>query len=601
MAPPTPPQPPAPPERIAVVEVRLEGFRNFDDCALPIAIQTLLVGENNSGKSSFLYALAIALGSSQPRPEDFRSANGVSATEFIIDVRAEPATGITFDTTTTQLLSTAVQIVKSPAKQFFTLRCRGSIDQQGEITIRRCFLRGWGADRISASKVAELSTPGVSQKHRELFTFTVLDARRDIAAELRNRRSYWGRLLSDLQLPPQSRTDLEAKLSAISETLLKDSGRLTSIQDTLRSISSVIARADIGIHIAPVPTNLDDLVRFVDILVGEQANSALPVQQEGMGTRSLLAIMLFEAFVEDVLKGASSYTLPITAIEEPEAHVHPHVQRALLPQLHKLRGQVIVSTHSPQVASVSDLFSLRVFRRTKAGSTVRWVRRCDANGNIRIDNEGVSLLQRFIQHRNGDVFFCRAVALFEGDTEDAALPVFAEAALGKSGNAAGLSLVNVGGAGNYKHFVPLLEDLGIPWFILSDGDQAGIDGVSAAGKALARTLDANSPEVVIFPDGRDFEAQLIADGLRGEAETAISRFYGPNALADLKAQLHGSTMRGGIIRDYATQGWEDRLVHDFLDKHKGSFGAAFAREVVQAGKEMLQVSTFFSKFKTHLS
>jgi hypothetical protein len=39
---------------------------------------------------------------------------------------------------------------------------------------------------------------------------TVLDARRGIVAELRNRRTYWGRLLADLQLPAKSRGDLEA-------------------------------------------------------------------------------------------------------------------------------------------------------------------------------------------------------------------------------------------------------------------------------------------------------------------------------------------------------------------------------------------------------
>lgn len=586
-----------PPERIAIVDVRLQDFRGFDDCCVALGTQTLLVGENNSGKSTFLRGLEIALGGAQVREEDFRISKGVQTKEFVIDVRVEPTNGTNFDASTTQSLGTAVQPGKSGTKSFFTLRARGAIDPSDGPVLRRCFLRGWAPDRAAAAKLQELSTPAVSSKHRDLVTFTLLDARRDIASELRNRRTYWGRLLSDLQLPPQTRTDLETKLKDAGEALVTTSGRLTSIQNALRELATVLSRPDASVHLSTVPSNVDDLVRYVDVLVGEISEGPLSVQQQGMGTRSLLAIMLFETFVHEVLKTSATYTLPVTGIEEPEAHVHPHAQRALLGQFEKLPGQVLISTHSPFVASVADIFSVRLFRKEKPGNTVRWARRFDATGQPRIDNEGVSLLQRFVQRRNGEILFCRVAALFEGDTEEAALPLFAEQMLQTGASAAGVSLVNVAGAGNYKHFLPLLEDLGIPWVILSDADPAGIAGIAAAGKAIGRTLNQGSAEVVCYAGANDFEAQLLADGLQSEAEQAIANFYGPTALADFKTQLHGTQMRGGGLRDYASTGWEARLLHDFLDKHKGSFGASFAREVVTAGKQMPHVSAYFSKIK----
>jgi hypothetical protein len=49
-----------------------------------------------------------------------------------------------------------------------------------------------------------------------------------------------------------------------------------------------------------------------------------------------------------------------------------------------------------------------------------------------------------------------------------------------------------------------------------------------------------------------------------------------------------------------SQGWEDRLAKDFLDRNKGSFGAAFAEEVVAAGKHMSHMVSLFTKIKVHL-
>ena len=588
-------------ERLSIAEVRLQDFRSFSDCCVSLETRTLLVGENNSGKSTFLHALSLCLSGGQPREDDFRSVNGSRLPEFTIDVRVEPhGPSATFDASLTQVIGTAIQGSASDGKAYFTLRYRSRLNPGDGPTFVRTFVRGWANNRAEAANLVELAQPHVTQKHRDLVTFTLLDARRDIVTEIRNRRSHWGRLLSDLQLPDAQRSKLESDLKTISEAVLKDSSRLTTIQDALRAISSVISRNDLGVHVAALPSNVNELVRYVDLLVGEQAQVALPVDQQGMGTRSLLSIMLFRAFVDEVLKASAAYTLPVTAIEEPEAHVHPHVQRALLPELHKLRGQVLVSTHAPGIAAVADVFSVRLFRAGKSGSTVRQLSRQDAKRKPRLDAVGVTLLHRFIQKRNADLFFCRVAALYEGDTEDAALDVFAQATLKASASAAGVSLVNVQGAGNYKHFIPFLEDLGIPWVILSDADGAGTEGVAAAAKALGRPLDATSPQLVFYSSGNDFEAQIIEDGLRPQAESAIAKFYTPTALADHKVRLHGSKGRGAVIRDYTSTGWEDRLVHDFLDLNKGSFGSAFAEEVLAAGKAMPHVTAFFSKVMAFL-
>ena len=70
----------------------------------------------------------------------------------------------------------------------------------------------------------------------------------------------------------------------------------------------------------------------------------------------------------------------------------------------------------------------------------------------------------------GDILFARALVFFEGETEEQALPDFAEKRWGKHPNDLGFSFVGVGGSGNYLPFLRMAESFKIPWFIFSDGE-----------------------------------------------------------------------------------------------------------------------------------
>jgi putative ATP-dependent endonuclease of OLD family len=583
---------------LRLAEIRVQDFRTIKDLWMPLRPSLVLLGENNSGKTSFLAALDIALGTARAREEDLRhDSTSTAATRFVIDVRFEPRVGDDFDDPTAQVLGNGPIQLKGAELPFFAIRSRAEVDpKRGDLTLKRYFLKGWARDRAGAAQVAELSSTNVSADHRALVAFNLLDARRDAVEQLRNRRTFWGQIVSDLRLAATVRKEVEDSLVALRAKLKTGSAPLAALEIELQDIRQVIAHPQLDVEVSALPVKVDDLLRSMDLLLTETGQTALPIAVQGMGTRSLSALLIFRAYVRSVLATAEGAgTLSVAAFEEPEAHLHPHAQRAVLSVIQQIPGERLISTHSPYVASVADVFDIRVFRRDANGTVASWIDETDAAGKPTFDSEQLAHLRRFVQLRHGEVLFARAVGLFEGETEDAAFPVFARAYWSGGPDSLGISLVNVGGAGNYKHITTALTALHIPWVVFSDGDKAAVDGLAAAGKSIGRSLDHSSAEVVMLPNGHDFEAYLLAQGFRTEVENSIGRFFGPTALNDYKAKNHSQAGKKGATRDYASSGWEDRLAHDFMDRHKGTYGSSLADEIVATGALPVRVKDFFER------
>lgn len=94
----------------------------------------------------------------------------------------------------------------------------------------------------------------------------------------------------------------------------------------------------------------------------------VPAKREGSGLVSLQSLFLLLHFGQKRIEDGESFFL---ALEEPELHLPPSVQRRVLSRLQALSTQTIVSTHSPLIAAYCDAGSLLVVRNDGGTLDVR--------------------------------------------------------------------------------------------------------------------------------------------------------------------------------------------------------------------------------------
>jgi putative ATP-dependent endonuclease of OLD family len=566
------------PGAMRLAAARVQDFRGITDICISFDDMTVLVGENNVGKSSLLAALEVALTSSRPTDDDLRvDAAGSRASEFVVDLRLEPGTGDEFEEAAAVRLGDAVRL-PATGKQFVVLRCRGRGGVDGsELTKELRFLADWSCDRAVAATVTELRP--ATRGQLSLLSFFLLDARRDMLDELRLRRSYWGRLLADVGINDADRAALEAQLLTLGSEVVRKSTVLSELHKGLARIQDALGTAVQQVALEAVPSRLEELAKAVDVLLQAPGSAALPLRVQGMGARSLAVVMVFQAFTQMRLgQGQDVAPMPLAAFEEPEAHLHPHPQRAMFKLIEALPGQKIVSTHSPYITQVADLFAIRSLTRSAGVITCAQVPVSRSDGSPLFDDEGKDKARRFVQQNNGEVLFARCVILYEGETEDGALPVFARSRWGAEPATHGVSIVSTSGVGNLKHFIPVLEHLSVPWLALTDGDTAADKAVAAVEHQLERSLLAT--EVFRMPAGTDFEQYLLQAGYSQQLQAGISAVHGTTALDDWRNLMHGQNKNKMEVRDYQSSGWENRLIEDYCKMHmktpRGGGGIATA-------------------------
>ncbi|SDQ47545.1 putative ATP-dependent endonuclease of the OLD family [Pseudomonas grimontii] len=602
---------------ILIDVIRIAGFRGVSQLEIYLPRVTVLIGANNSGKTSVIKALQLALGdySRFLSEEDFFiSASQERSTEIKIDIRVVPVVeeGKRVGAFSAQWVDYFADSIQSDVSgnQFVALRttCRPNLIKGGFDTVR-CTLDKWVEySDWKNVKIKENKFVGRWQN----IPLIPIDAQRDIHFELRDKTSFVGKVLSSVTYDSRDIELLEGLIKSANDEAVKKSSALQSLKENLELLSKSFHGVGCA-EITPLPKKIRDLSKYFSISFGESSDSSFSMEYHGMGTRSWASMLTVKSFLDIAAKKYKEEEqpfFPVLAAEEPEAHLHPSAQKTLYGQLASTRGQVIISTHSPYLAAMAEQDGLRCIRRTGDTISVGFI-------SENSEPEDRRRLHREVIHSRGEILFSKALVLCEGETEEQALPILFRAYFGCEPFVLGVNFIGVGGSGKkYLPFFQFAKNFFIPCFVFSDGEVETLKTLKKNYEIVFGEVDVNNSPYLTVLDNSDFEGYLLSSGYRDLAIETIAELDGVDALSNWMKTRDGSVsgrvktalppceacnqpIFANQVRDYKVEQGENMAIIEIFDSSKPKYAPVFAEKIstLEVGKFPAKVVELFEKIK----
>lgn len=502
---------------IHLKQLRVHGFRGLDNLEIDFEPTTVLVGTNNAGKTTLLKSLQLALSNSlQITDDDFHFSDTLIRDKIIIDIlfisiddegkqiaefEDKWATVFTvdrigIDSDGNQLLAFRTVFEENLIRKIYKKK-QYIIDEWGEF--------GNATDGFWYSKDFENEL----NFYFDEIPFFYLDANRDILDDLKNKSSFLGKILSSIAYNSGDKELIENLIKELNKETIVRSEVLTNLHTTLEELDTAMDNPQNTVDITPFTKKIRDLNKGVKINY-----SQFSMEYHGMGTRSWSSLLILKAFILQNKKLADEGQVayyPIIAIEEPESHLHPNAQKKLYSQINNIIGQKIVATHSSYIAGSSKLKEVRSINRITSNISIGKFLESD------FDLEDIRKIYRQVINTRGELFFSKLVILFEGETEEQALPITIKRHLNKNPIELGVDFIGVGGSGKYLPFIRFFEAFNIPYLIFSDNEtEANATVTNQISKSKLNDLS----KVVFLNAGNDFEKELCDNGYIEEVKKA---------------------------------------------------------------------------------
>lgn len=467
-----------------LAEITIENFRGVRSLHLPLDGLTVIIGENNAGKSTVLEAIRLVL----TRGLGYRRTGQFSEYDFhLVDENATPETAqpikimlhfaevqeSEWPDTIVQQMNEVIQLDTEGLNHLW-LQAEGMFNSDtASFETKWAFLNSSGSELVLKN-----ATPlNLLSKFVPLF---FLSALRDASQEFGQRGQFWSGFLKSIQLPEGKREELEEMLQEINASVIGANAGLTEVTQKISDAGRLVPLDSTDpVVLEAIPTRVFDMVGKIQVHLKSISGAKLPLYRHGEGTQSLSVLMLFQAFAAvNLAEAYAPESIPILALEEPEAHLHPSAIRSLGSFLKGMVGQVLVSSHSGDLVSRVPIMSLRRLYKTNGETKVGRV-----EDNYLTPRE-IQAIDYNICLTRGYYLFSRCWLLVEGESDFHIMPLIFEA-MGQSQDLVSFSVLEISQViDKGEPFIKFAKALGIEWFLMADGDAAGGDYVTRASNYL---------------------------------------------------------------------------------------------------------------------
>ena len=289
-----------------------------------------------------------------------------------------------------------------------------------------------------------LKIPHVLSVSSEI-SFTFIKALRDVVSDFHN--SGKNPLLNLLRM--KSEDINEDDYSKISETVKELNDSIEQLPDVLEVSESIkdTIKETVGETYSPsslsIRSNLsheaNKLLQSLQLFIGEPNETEEgAIHELSLGGANLIFLTL--KLLEFNYQKAKETCANFLIIEEPEAHIHTHIQKTLFDRLNYSDTQILYSTHSTQISEVSNLANINVLiKKTNHALSFQ-----PANG---LEPTMISKLDRYLDAIRTNLLFAKGVILVEGDAEEILIPLLIKKVLGVSVDELGVSIINIRSTG----------------------------------------------------------------------------------------------------------------------------------------------------------
>lgn len=484
-----------------LTKVIINNFRSFGESQIiELNNQTVLIGNNSSGKTTVLQALSKLFSDKQNdriiKKSDFHLPKGSRPGENTRNLFIE--TIFEFDELDGTPYSQAIPsffehftVSKDGAKPFLRIRLESSWEDDG--TVEGSIDTQFYYISSDEDTIRDEDKHRAPRKDLDKIRVLYVPASRTPEKELGNASgSMLSRLVNSINWTEDEINEITDKIDELNNTFLSENGALTQINNEIQKSWELyhednrFFQAELIINSSEMAAALRQIALKFSPTTTEEA---FTVSDLGDGLRSIFYFSLVDSILDielEITKDREENpdnprfklippVLTILAIEEPENHIAPHHIGKLIKRFKQLgnndNSQVILTSHSPAIVKridPEDLKYLRIENNDRVLQTIV----SDIQLPPAID-ESYKYIKGAIQ-AYPELYFAKLVVLGEGDSEELLLPKFFDL-LGKEVDSSQISIVPLGGR-HVNYFWKLLNALRIPHITLLDFDNERYGG-----------------------------------------------------------------------------------------------------------------------------